>query len=359
MGKKIWGGLLIAGSIIDWLFRETIKAWVFDKVVHEMKPYEKTGYETILQYGVEYGVPILFFLIGVWLLLRKPKFADGSASFKKMAASVYPDHPNSPRIDLPTQFRTSIIDFLKELQTNGLNMLGDNGAILEVVQWLRQGGVDGEIRFWGKLKPHNRQTIAKQSVLTDIPASHWEHFRINWGGAFRMVNSGFITEFAADNHEVGTITGIIAMQGGDCYQDVHLDIQQARNLLARRPIVIPMDLASTRIPMRDAAIQVYDGLDKPESTHRGWAEGMVNPEEAISYFAELICKRVPVYGMAPPSEKVIKLPKSEFFRGGKYDCQHNTFTRTESKYVTFKDMVIEKSDIPIAIQKLLDDPDGD
>ena len=73
MWSKLGGFAMVVYGAIHWVTWEFIKAWFFDKVVHQVKPLEPVGLELLIQYGVHYGVAVLCVLVGFWLLIRKPK----------------------------------------------------------------------------------------------------------------------------------------------------------------------------------------------------------------------------------------------------------------------------------------------
>src|SRR4051812_25094983 len=81
--KVITAALWIAGGIYEF-FREAIKAWFFDKVVHYMNPHE----ELALVLFVSYGVPLLLILSGLLVLVDERRV---KATPKQAATTVYPD----------------------------------------------------------------------------------------------------------------------------------------------------------------------------------------------------------------------------------------------------------------------------
>ena len=59
------------GLWVPWFFREFLKTYFFDKVLHVSKPYETSMLNLILGYGIEYGIPLGFgvacFFCALWL----------------------------------------------------------------------------------------------------------------------------------------------------------------------------------------------------------------------------------------------------------------------------------------------------
>jgi hypothetical protein len=99
--RRIGAWFFGLSGVLSWVFHETIKAYVFDKVVHQMKPYEATALESVVQYGVVWGVPLLFMLICIYLIRPRRKAAqDGLSSSatetrRELAELMYGAQPSA------------------------------------------------------------------------------------------------------------------------------------------------------------------------------------------------------------------------------------------------------------------------
>jgi hypothetical protein len=65
----------------------------------------------------------------------------------------------------------------------------DNCEILDLIDGLRQAGVDGAIRFWGKYNPHGQEEAAVTEPLIPIPVEHWRDYEIEAGSAINTANN--------------------------------------------------------------------------------------------------------------------------------------------------------------------------
>lgn len=93
-----------------------------------------------------------------------------------------------------------------------------NSEILDLLDGLRQAGVDREIRFWGKRNPSGASKATVDEPLILIPADHWHDFQIEFGTA---INANENAEIATYNFKRG---GNV-LRGG--YLDIHIHEPEA------------------------------------------------------------------------------------------------------------------------------------
>jgi len=145
--------------------------------------------------------------------------ARAPTTFAEQARLVYP--PGAKHIE-----RISVLDFYKQAQWSGFNLMGGSRTALTIAQDVRQAALDGTLQTWGKTNPTG-------SPLVKIPAEHWKEFRLYWEQCFRIgPPDGQIVGFADDNSLVGTNGARTTNDGRRGYLNVHLDLEQAKALLA-------------------------------------------------------------------------------------------------------------------------------
>jgi len=124
--------------------------------------------------------------------------------------------------------RISVLDFFKEAQRRGFNLMGRHRTALTLASDLRQAALDETVQTWGR----QRSLAGGGRMLVKIPATHWKEFRIYWEGCFELGPDSEITGFAGDNSLVGT-HGTRSTSGDHRtgYLDIHLDHAQAIRVL--------------------------------------------------------------------------------------------------------------------------------
>ena len=70
-------------AMVTWFFRESIKSWFFDKVVHQMNPWESAL--------IEYGIPVAFGGTCIWLLWRRKGSSVATLRAEESAPSGKPE----------------------------------------------------------------------------------------------------------------------------------------------------------------------------------------------------------------------------------------------------------------------------
>jgi hypothetical protein len=124
----------------------------------------------------------------------------------------------------PTIKRISLIDFYKEAEKRGWDFSSDGSLhILDIAEGIRQAGLDGVVRTWGR-KANMFDSITKSEPLLELPKTYWENYKLNAVAALKTIykdNSGL----SDDNFPISThnIAGDI---GGRC-QDIHLHTEQS------------------------------------------------------------------------------------------------------------------------------------
>ena len=120
--------------------------------------------------------------------------------------------------------RISLIDFYKEAEKKGWDFSSDGSLhILDIAEGIRQAGLDGVIRTWGK-KVNMFDSITKSEPLLELPKTYWKNYKLNAVAALKTIyndNSGLNDEnFPICTHNIAG--GI-----GERYQDIHLYTEQS------------------------------------------------------------------------------------------------------------------------------------
>jgi hypothetical protein len=139
-------------------------------------------------------------------------------TFPEAAKIVYP--PGAKHVE-----RISVLDFYKQAHQSGFKLMGGARTALTIAQDIRQAALDGTLQTWGK-------TDSIGGPLVKIPPEHWKDFRLYWEQCFRFgPPDGQIEGFADDNSLVGTNGTRTTSNHRRGYMDVHLDLEQAKELL--------------------------------------------------------------------------------------------------------------------------------
>jgi len=218
MGKVLRSPVTIISGILSfvlWFTKETTSDWFFDKVLHEA---------VMPHWGavVEYGPPVAFALICIGVIIRQQKTAETPQrkTFADMAKVMYPKRMQHLE-------RIGVLDFYKQAQQSGVSLMGGGHVAYQLSKDIRQAALDGTLRTWGK-------TDSLGGPLVPIQPDHWRDFRLYWEQCFKIVPpEGRIEGFADDNSLVGTSGARTTSGGRRGYVDVHLDAEQAKELIER------------------------------------------------------------------------------------------------------------------------------
>jgi len=209
-----------------WFTKEFLSAWFFDKVLHVVEPRWSIV--------VEYGVPVAFGLTCLYLfwslLQRTMQELPQPQTFEDMAKIVYPRTPWWKRAfggdGKRAPKRISVLDFYKEAQRHGANLMGGARTALDIAQAIQQAAVDETLQTWG------RDFMAPGRPLVKIPSSHWKEYRLNWEKCFRYTGADRMISGFADETSLAGTHGIWTTNAGKRgYLDVHLDFAQALAVL--------------------------------------------------------------------------------------------------------------------------------
>lgn len=77
--------------------------------------------------------------------------------------------------------RLSLIEFRNAAIASGWQVQSTtslDGA--DLLEGLRQAGLDGAIRFWGRQNRNEFESLNRREPLVEIPASHWRDWSIDW-----------------------------------------------------------------------------------------------------------------------------------------------------------------------------------
>jgi len=86
--------------------------------------------------------------------------------------------------------RMSLIELCEEASKQGWNFTSKHSLhILDLADGLRQAGLDGAVRMWGKTI-HDFDELTRNEVLKEIPKKHWDEFSIDGTSCIRLNNVG-------------------------------------------------------------------------------------------------------------------------------------------------------------------------
>ena len=127
----------------------------------------------------------------------------------------------------PTPKRMALIELLAIAQKKGLDFT--TMEFREFIRSLRQAGVDGEIKFFGKPK-HGAgfEMLVDGEPLRAIDAVAWQRFKLDQAGV--IDGNG---RLSTDNRRMETYD-MSDIYSTDGYVDVHVDRRQALRWLAKR-----------------------------------------------------------------------------------------------------------------------------
>lgn len=160
MLRRVFIAFNALGAFSTWFFRGTIESWFFDKVV-KVTPWDN-------YYLIEYGIPLLFAGICIWLICKKS-----------------PSNPMLP----PTESARQMLGTLREQTTKSFvpmheaiahiaKCIGDsedNYFFGETRKLLRQEALNGTVKVRGhKQIDDHTESIKFNAVETNVPQEYWE-----------------------------------------------------------------------------------------------------------------------------------------------------------------------------------------
>lgn len=136
---------------------------------------------------------------------------------------LWPTESHSTSLEW-TDFRMALVDLAKEATNYGWSFSADELHVIDFRDGLRQAGVDGTIRMWGR-KQHQFEELTRQEPLQEIDKQYWRGQNwidpISWT---RMDSQkGTFAGFAQDNFQTRTVT----LTDTERYADIHVDRAQA------------------------------------------------------------------------------------------------------------------------------------
>ena len=136
----------------------------------------------------------------------------------------YKSGPPAPMFkDDASANRMSLLDFMKLAAERGWDVTGQHNLQgVDLLDGLRQAGVDGSLQLWGRLNRYGNRALITDEPLVSIDASHWRDFRFDWGSA--LTGSANIETQTYNLHKMSE-----PYTGG--YVDVHLNKASATRWL--------------------------------------------------------------------------------------------------------------------------------
>lgn len=123
-----------------------------------------------------------------------------------------------------TDFRMTLVDLAKEAKNYGWEFATHELEIIDFRDGLRQAGVDGTIRIWGRMQ-HQFDELSRQEPLQEIEKGYWR--RQNWidPASWMRVDTrkGTFAGIVDDNFLTRTVT----VTDSERYVDIHVDRAQA------------------------------------------------------------------------------------------------------------------------------------
>ena len=163
---------------------------------------------------VQYAVPIALVAAGVALFIwsRPPNNGSHVEGWHNFIAWL------SPPFGLPE--RIPVIEFLKIATDLDCNFVSNDSLhLLDMQDAMRQGGLDGTLTTWGKLRKWSDEQLMRREVLDKIPPEQWREF---WVNLFAMRDN--------DNFHIRSWSPNEKSQG---YMDLHVDRAEATAWLKR------------------------------------------------------------------------------------------------------------------------------
>lgn len=125
--------------------------------------------------------------------------------------------------------RIPLIALCKEAAQRGWNFLDPSLHILDLADGLRQAGIDGTIRFWGR-KKQVTDNLTRRQPLVELQKQYWDKCGIYPMSCLAYKeNSMESTGIAKDNFQ----TQSSKKNNGADYADIHVDMTQAISWLER------------------------------------------------------------------------------------------------------------------------------
>jgi hypothetical protein len=182
--KKIASIPIILGAI-TWLFSETIKdilfGWVSNRVIAFFK---EKGMTFFLDLSLEYGIPIVLLLIGLYLWFfesgeKKTKFNQGN---DLNPPSGKPEHP-AAKLDRDVWLLEAIY-YVAEGSWDSPNYLAKMvdeiedptypNRVADASRNILQKAADGELQIWGKVNDRTPFTKIEPSYWNNHDLGFWE-----------------------------------------------------------------------------------------------------------------------------------------------------------------------------------------
>ncbi len=119
---------------------------------------------------------------------------------------------------LPLQ-RITFVDFRNIVRDQfHWNVSGErNLEAVDLLDGLRQAGVDKTIQFWGRRRRYNNLVLDREDPLVEIPSDHWKDFQFEWGSAIT----------AGENIDVTTYNRSAKNWAQGSFFDIHLHREEA------------------------------------------------------------------------------------------------------------------------------------
>lgn len=142
---------------------------------------------------------------------------------KAQVERLWPGESQESSLDW-TDFRMTLVDLAKEATNYGWNFSERELEVIDFRDGLRQAGVDGTIRMWGR-KQHQFEELTRQEPLQEIDKRYWR--RQNWIDPISWMRidtrKGTFAGFTDDNFQTRTVT----VTDSERYADIHVDRAQA------------------------------------------------------------------------------------------------------------------------------------
>lgn len=70
-----------------------------------------------------------------------------------------------------------------------------NLEAVDLMDGLRQAGLDATIRFWGRSNRYGNVSLDRNEPLVAIPPEHWRDFQFDWGAAIKATDNSEVTTY--------------------------------------------------------------------------------------------------------------------------------------------------------------------
>lgn len=156
-----------------------------------------------------------------WLVARAtPAFAGNASDLMR----DYQEGKWQPVYPPTIVRRMPLTDLLKMAAKLDWNFTSDDSLhLLDMQDAIRQGGLDGTLKLWGKLQKWSDEGLMRHEVLERIPRNHWSEFRVTLFGALE-----------GDNFNVKSWSPKEKAQG---YLDLHVERDGVSEWLKRDAIM--------------------------------------------------------------------------------------------------------------------------